>query len=159
MNIQFINENEFISVDEEDESTIGRTIQFPNNDGQLQIGLYGSNEEPNEEILGDLESLANQIAETYDDFKNTLAQFIVDNLEDGQNIDLNDIISAIDLISIIGHEDTPLIVFIVTVDNLLDDGQLLKIYYDSEEDNFVDLEIEECCEDDESDEENESDEE
>lgn len=158
MNIQFINENEFISVEEENESTLGRTIQFPNNDGELQLGLYGSGEEPNEESLDNLETLANQIAETYDDFKNTLAQFIADNLEDGQNIDVSDIVSSIDLISIIAHEDTPLIVFIVTLDNLLDEGQLLKIYYDSEEDNFVDLEVEECCEDNESEDDDESEE-
>jgi hypothetical protein len=151
MDIQFINENKFISV-EENESTIGRTIQFPNNDGELHLGLYGESDEPNEEALDNLEEIANQIAEDYDAFKEALAQFVADNLEDEQNISPSDILSSIDLISMIGHEEAPLIVFITVLDGLLDEGQLLKIYYDMEEDQFVDLEIDEC---DESEDENE----
>jgi len=159
MNIQFINENEFISV-EEKTGTFGKTIEFPNNDGVLYIANHGNPDNIDDESTNQLEEIALGIAEDYDSFKQKICEYIIENLE--EEIDPSEILNCIDLKGISSTDDSEnIIAFTFECGELLEDNQAINIYYNLENDEFVDIETidsdeesESCCgQDDDNDDE------
>jgi hypothetical protein len=157
MNIQFINENEFVSV-EEKSGTFGKTIEFPNNDGILYIANHGDPDNIDDESADDLEEIALQIADNYEEFKQKICEYIVQNIED--EIDPSEILECIDLKGISSsNDDENIIVFTLECGELLEDNQAINVYYNLEDDEFTDIEAidmdeesESCCGQDDDDE-------
>jgi hypothetical protein len=158
MNLHFINENEFVSV-EEKSGTFGKTIEFPNNDGVLYIANHGDPDNIDDESADDLEEIALQIADNYEEFKQKICEYIVQNLE--EEIDPSEILECIDLKGISSSNDNEnIIVFTIECGNLLEDNQVINIYYNLEAGEFTDIETidsdeesESCCGQDDDDDE------
>jgi hypothetical protein len=142
MKIEYISENSFSAISQEtDEASIGKTIEFPNHDGELLLSVHGTSDTLNPQILDQMEQFAGSIAQDYESFLQMVAQFIVDNVDSDTSLDLDQLLQSLDLVQITSDCESPVFVLAMTLDSCLDEGQYMNVYYDLESDELADIEL------------------
>lgn len=142
MQFEYLSENSFIgSSEEENEASMGKTIEFPNAEGELLLSAHGTTESLNPQVLDQMEQFATSIASDYDGFLQMVTQFILENGESDTELDPEQIMESLDLIQISSDCESPIFVLTMSLDSCLDEGQYINVYYDLEEDQLSDIEL------------------
>ena len=136
----YFTENSIV-IDEDESTSVGTEIEFPNSVGSLLLSIHGSPDTLEESMLQSLAEEAIKIAQNYNQFKSWVVDYICSNLEENLEVSPDEIYEDLDLIQMSSNEDLSIFCYTFSLESLLEDDQLLNVYYDSEEQDLVNIEV------------------